>query len=139
VIRPSWPEDTPEIQRLALAQYLRTPWPLEMQFPPAMAFLINWHNGHASACCGYRWDGDDIRVLHVWAEDGFRGRRAAVELMKHVERAADSEGLALVFNARVRNVGLRSAVERHGCEPSPGEDDQAVEYRREGRAAWVAR
>jgi hypothetical protein len=130
MIRPSWPEDAPEIQRLALAQYLRTPWPLEMQFPPAMAFLINWHNGHAAACCGYRWDGDDIRVLHVWAEDGFSGRRGAVELMKSVERAADAEGLDLVFTARSTNSGLANAVKWHGCLASPGEEHETVVYRR---------
>ena len=133
MIRLSWPEDTPEIQRLALAQFLRTPWPLDMVFPPTMVFLMNWHNGHAAACCGYRWDGEECRVLHVWAEDGLRGRRAAVELMLFMERAADITGLDLVFTARVWNDGLRSAVERHGCEPSPGEEAQAVIYRRKAQ------
>jgi hypothetical protein len=130
MIRHSWPEDTPVIERLAIAQYQRTPWPLDLPFPPAMAFLVNQRAGHVAACCGYRWDGPVIRVMHVWAEDGFRGRRAAVELMLHVERGAEREGSEIVFTAREWNHGLRKAVEEHGCEPFRGEEPEAVVYRR---------
>lgn len=138
MIRPSWPEDTPEIQRLAVQQFIRTPWPLDMEFPPAKAFLINWRYGHAAACAGYTWDEYDIRVLHVWAEDGFRGRRAAVELMKHIERCVDADGIGLVFTARASNSGLVNAVKWHGCEPSLGEDPETVVYRRKAAVASSA-
>lgn len=133
MIRLSWPDETAEIERLCLAQFQRTPWPADMVFPEAQAFMVNQRHGHIAACCGYRWDGKDIRVLHVWAEDGFRGRRAAVELMCDMEAAADVEGADLVFTARAWNRGLRKAVEEHGCEPSPGEDPDAVVYRRKAK------
>jgi N-acetylglutamate synthase-like GNAT family acetyltransferase len=130
MIRKSTPEDTPEIARLALAQYQRTPWPADMVFPDVKAFIVNQRAGHIAACCGYRWDGRTIRVMHVWAEDGFSGQRAAVELMKLVQRLADEEGSELVFTARAWNAGLRNAVERHGCEGSPGEEPEQIVYRR---------
>jgi GNAT superfamily N-acetyltransferase len=135
MIRHSWPEDTAEISRLAVAQYQRTPWPEDMVFPQAMAFWVNQRAGHIAACCGYRWDGPEIRVMHVWAEDGFRGRRAAVELMKAIEAACDREGSSLMFTARTTNRGLRDAVEEHGCYSGPVHDE-TVEYRREARA-WA--
>ena len=104
-----------------------------MVFPPAMAILVNQRFGHISACLGYRWDGDTVRPMHVWAEDGFSGRRAAVELMRCLEASADADGLELVFTARAWNQGLRSAVEQHGCEPLVGEDAETVVYRRKAR------
>lgn len=138
MIRPSFPEDADEIARLAVAQYQRTPWPLDVPFAEAQAFLVNQRHGHIAACCGYRWDGPDIRVMHVWSESGFRGRRAAVELMKFMERSADADGSDLVFCTRVWNRGLRLAVEEHGCVPSPGEEPNAVSYRRKARLWAVA-
>lgn len=131
MIRLSWPEDTDAICRLAIAQYQRTPWPLDMEFPTVHEFAVNQKHGHTSACCGYRQDGDVIRVMHVWAEDGFSGRRAAVELMKALKWHADSERATLVFTARASNSGLANAVKWHGCEPSLGEDPGTVIYRRE--------
>lgn len=137
-MRLSWPEDTSEIARLAVAQFQRTPWPLDMEFPVAHEFVVNQKAGHIGACCGYRRDGNEIRVMHVWAEDGFRGRRAAVELMHGMERSADAESCDLVFTARSWNTGLRNAVEQHGCNPSLGEDAEAVIYRRRAKRWAVA-
>jgi hypothetical protein len=130
VIRWSWPEDDADIARLALAQYRRTPWPTDMWFPVAQEFLVYQRAGHVSACLGYRRDDDVVRVMHVWAEDGFSGRRGAVELMKSVERSADAEGLDLVFTARATNSGLVNAVKWHGCLAYPGEEPETVVYRR---------
>jgi N-acetylglutamate synthase-like GNAT family acetyltransferase len=106
-----------------------------MEFPAAHQFLVYQRAGRVSACLGYRIDGDEVRVLHVWAEDGFGGRRGAVELMKSVERSADAEGLDLVFTARASNSGLANAVKWHGCEPSPGEEHGAVIFRRKAAVA----
>lgn len=136
-MRLSWPEDTPEIARLAVAQYQRTPWPADMVFPVPHEFVVNQRAGHIAACCGYRRDGNEIRVMHVWAEDGFSGRRAAVELMCGLERSADAEGVDLVFTARAWNSGLVKAVHKHGCKPSPGEEAGAVIFRRRARK-WAA-
>lgn len=135
MIRLSWPEDTPEIARLAVAQYQRTPWPTDMVFPVPHEFVVNQKHGHIGACCGYRQDGNEIRVLHVWAEDGFRGRRAACELMLGMKKSADSDGCNIVFTARSWNTGLRNAVEQHGCNPLPGEEPDTVVYRREAAVA----
>lgn len=136
MIRLSEPEDTPEIQRLALAQYQRTPWPLEGFFPRTQAFAVCERQGHIAACAGYRYEGESIRVMHVWAEDGFSGRRAAVELMKDLEAMADAEGRDLAFDTMPENRGLRRAVEKHRCQPLL-DDAGAIAYRREARR-WAA-
>jgi hypothetical protein len=73
-------------------------------------------------------------VLHVWAEDGFSGRRSAVELMKDLESMADAEGCTLAFDVDRSNIGLQRAVEEHACQPSldfPG----AVAYRRKAKVS----
>ena len=134
MIRLSWPEDTPEIERLALAQYQRTPWPLAGKFPLAETFHVCEREGHLAACAGYRREGSEIRVMHVWAEDGFSGKRAAVELMCDLENMADAEGLDLVFDTMPENVGLRAAVEEHGCK-SGFETPGSVDYRRRAKVA----
>ena len=139
VIRLSTPDDSAEIERLVLAQYRRTPWPLDGYFPIVQAFHVCERGDHIAACCGYRRDGQAIRVMHVWAEDGFGGRRAAVELMLDMEAMADAEGRDLVFDTMPENRGLRRAVAEHKCEPllqEPG----AVTYMRKAKVeAWAGR
>jgi hypothetical protein len=76
--------------------------------------------------------------MHVWAEDGFSGRRAAVELMLDLEAMADAEGADLLFDTMPGNIGLRKAVEEHKCESGPVHSG-AVEYRRKARAWGVLR
>jgi N-acetylglutamate synthase-like GNAT family acetyltransferase len=133
MIRFSRPEDTPDIARLAMAQYKRTPWSPEGRFPIAESFNVCERRGHIAACLGWRRDDvDAIRVMHVWAEDGFSGRRAAVELMLAMEALADAAGLDLVFDTMPSNVGLRAGVEEHGCE-GRSLHPEAVEYRRKAR------
>jgi GNAT superfamily N-acetyltransferase len=137
MIRLSTPEDTDEIRRLALAQFLRTPWPMEGHFLNVEAFHVCERDGHIAACVGYWRHKNVLWALHVWAEDGFSGRRSAVELMKDLENMADAEGCTLAFDVDRSNIGLQRAVEEHGCEPSldfPG----AVAYRRKAKA-WAAR
>ena len=136
MIRLSEPEDTPEIERLAIAQFARTPWPIEGFFPRTQAFHVCERQERIAACAGYRRDGAVIRVMHVWAEDGFGGRRAAVELMLDLKAMADAEGYDLVFDTMPENVGLRAAVAEHGCEPLLGEAPGAIAYRRKARA-WA--
>lgn len=135
MIRLSTQDDTAEIARLCQAQYERTPWPMDGTFPVAEAFHVCSRRGHIAACCGYRYDGDEIRVMHVWAEDGFGGKRAALELMTDLEALADASGMALVFNTTLENVGLQAAVEEHGCQSTF--DGGAVHYRRKARQ-WAA-
>jgi hypothetical protein len=132
LIRHSLPEDTAEISRLAVAQYQRTPWPLEGYFPVVQTWHLCERQGCVRACCGFRIDGDTMRVMHVWAEDGFGGRRAAVELMLDLEAWADAGELDLVFDTMPENVGLQAAVEEHGCVRGPVHPG-AVEYRRKAR------
>jgi N-acetylglutamate synthase-like GNAT family acetyltransferase len=133
MIRHSRPGDTAAIQRLALAQYQRTPWSLDGHFPVAQSFNVCERRGHIAACLGWRRDDiDTIRVMHVWAEDGFAGRRAAVELMLAMEALADAVGLDLVFDTMPSNVGLRGGVEEHGCEVR-SLHAEAIEYRRKAR------
>lgn len=132
MIRLSIPDDTGEIQRLAIAQYNRTPWPLEGHFLSAEAFHICERSGHIAACLGYRHDDEQtIRVMHVWAEDGFGGRRAAVELMLDMEALADASGVDLIFDTMPENVGLRAGVEEHRCEARSVTG--SVEYHRKAR------
>jgi N-acetylglutamate synthase-like GNAT family acetyltransferase len=132
MIRHSIPEDTPEIARLALAQYQRTPWPLDGCFPVAEVFHVCERGGQIAACAGYRRDGETVRVMHVWAQDGFSGRRAAVELMEDLEAMADAEECDLVFDTMPENVGLQAAVAKHGCTSLDG-DHRAIAYRRKAR------
>jgi hypothetical protein len=133
VIRLSTPQDTPDIARLALAQFKRTPWPPKGHFPMAEAFHICERHGRVAAALGYRHDdAQTLRVMHVWAEDGFSGRRAAVELMLDMEALADAAGFALVFDTMPTNVGLRTGVEEHGCE-GRSIHPEVVEYHRKAR------
>jgi len=140
MIRHSWPEDTPAIQRLAIAQYQRTPWSLDGSFAIAHTFHVCERRGHIAACLGYRRDDDrTLRVMHVWAEDGFGGRRAAVELMLDMEAFADATEMDLVFDTMPSNVGLRAGVEEHYCEVR-SLHEQAVEYRRKAKVlSWADR
>lgn len=132
MIRLSAPDDSDEIERLALAQYQRTPWPLEGHFPVAEAFHVCERGGHIAACLGYRHDDEQtIRVMHVWAEDGFRGARAAVQLMLDMEALADASGVDLIFDTMPENVGLRTGVQEHGCEARSVTG--SVEYHRKAR------
>lgn len=131
VIRLSEPGDTPEIERLCLAQFARTPW--KPGVLTVEAFHVCEREGHIAACAGYRYEGATIRVVHVWAEDGFGGRRAAVELMKDLEHMADAERCDLAFDTMPDNTGLRAAVEEHGCQ-AVSETPGSVDYRREARA-----
>jgi hypothetical protein len=134
MIRQSVPADTDDISRLALAQYQRTPWPLEHAFFPADVFHVCVRAGHIAACCGFARVGNTLRVMHVWGEDGFGGRRSAVELMKDLEAMADAEGLDLLFDTMSENVGLQRAVEEHSCEPFLKGDQ--IGYWRKARV-WV--
>jgi hypothetical protein len=134
VIRLSTPDDTDEIRRLALAQYLRTPWSMQGNFGSVEAFHVCERRGHIAACIGYGRYRNVVWVLHVWAEDGFAGQRAAVELMKDLKAMADAEWMVLAFDVDRSNVGLQRAVEEHGCEPSldyPG----VVAYRRKAKVS----
>lgn len=135
MIRLSEPDDTDEISRLCLAQYRRTPWPFDGKFAPVEAFHVCERRGHIAACCGYARGVGTIHVMHVWAEDGFGGRRSAVELMLDLEAMADAEQRELAFDTMPENRGLMSAVEEHGCE-TLGSVDGAVVYRRKARA-WA--
>ena len=139
MIRLSTPEDNAEIRRLALAQYFRTPWEMEGCFLPAEAFHVCERGGHIAACIGFAHYGARMLwAMHVWAEDGFSGRRSAVELMKDLEGMADAEGCTLAFDVERANTGLQRAVEEHSCEPSfdfPG----AVSYRRKAHLWAVHR
>jgi hypothetical protein len=134
MIRESRPADDSEIERLALAQYRRTPWPLDGAFPKPDLVHICERAGRIAACCGFRFERGAIRVMHVWAEDGFGGRRAAVELMLDLEALADAGGSDLVFDTMPSNLGLRKAVEEHGCEGEASRPD-AIVYRRKARVA----
>jgi hypothetical protein len=137
MIRLSTPADDAEIRRLALAQYLRTPWEMEGTFLPAEAFHVCERHGHIAACIGFGHYGKRMLwALHVWAEDGFSGRRSAVELMKDLRNMADAEGCTLAFDVSRANTGLQRAVEEHACEPSldwPG----VIAYRRKA-LTWAA-
>jgi N-acetylglutamate synthase-like GNAT family acetyltransferase len=137
LIRLSTPEDTPEIKRLALAQYLRTPWSQDGKFANVQAFHVCERQGHIAACCGFLQYHHTLWILHVWAEDGFSGRRAAVALMKDLKLMADASGLVLCFTVDQSNIGLQTAVEEHGCEPSFDEEPGAVAYRRKA-VVWAA-
>jgi len=131
VIRLSEPEDTPEIERLCLAQFARTPWNPGVLV--AEAFHVYDRDGHITGCLAYRRQGSEIQVIHVWVEDGFSGRRAAVELMTDLENMADAERCDLAFDTMPDNTGLRAAVEEHGCQ-AVSETPGSVDYRREARA-----
>ena len=131
MIRTSEPEDTPEITRLAEAQYRRTPWPMDGFFPPVQTWHLCEHQGRVRACAGFRIDQDTMRVMHIWSEDGFGGRRAAVELMKDLEAWADAGEMDLVFDTMVSNRGLQRAVEKHECQSTFSAG--AVHYRRKAR------
>lgn len=97
----------------------------------AQAFHVCERAGHIAACCGYRREKGTIRVMHVWGEDGFGGRRSAVELMKDLEMMADAEERDLVFDTMPSNLGLMKAVEEHGCQSTF--TAEAVHYRRKAR------
>jgi hypothetical protein len=133
LIRISVPEDSDDISRLALAQYQQTPWTLDGVLPPVTAFHVCERQGRIAACCGYQRNGSTLLIVHVWAEFGFGGKRAAVELMKDLEGMADAEGRDLIFDTAPTNIGLQKAVEEHGCEPILDRWPRAVTYRRKAR------
>jgi hypothetical protein len=133
MIRLSEPGDTDAITRLCLAQYQRTPWPPDSAVASAI-HVCEHRSGRIVGCIVYRQDGGSIYVIHVWVEDGFAGRRAAVELMLDLEALADAERVELTFTAAAWNRGLLGAVQEHGCVPLAGDGDSAVFYRRKAKA-----
>ena len=138
MIRQSTPDDMDEIVRLCDAQFRRTPWPTLGRHHVVQTFHVCEREGRIAACAGFRIDGHTLRVMHVWAGDGFGGRRAAVELMLDLEAWADAGEMDLAFDVTPENVGLQAAVAEHGCQSTLA--DGAVHYRRRAKVrSWAVR
>jgi N-acetylglutamate synthase-like GNAT family acetyltransferase len=133
MIRHSEPHDQPDLDRLAIAQFCRTPWVTDGS--RATAIHVCERGCRVVGCVAYRRYLAQIHVLHVWVEDGFAGQRAAVELLKDLAALADANGVDLVFTAAEWNHGLRRSVEKYGCEQkeAAGLEPDAVFYRRRSK------
>jgi hypothetical protein len=115
MIRASVPKDTPDLQRLCIAQFLRTPWPEDGAVATDIHVHIDRRDGMTGAVAYARQRGGTIYVIHVWTVAGFAGKRAGVALLKDLANMADAEDLVLTFTVAEWNRGLRAAVERHDC------------------------
>ncbi len=141
MIRTAEPRDQPDLDRLAIAQFTRTPWP-EGRFEAVTDIHVCERLGRVAGCVGFQRCLTGLFVVHCWVEDGFSGQRAAVDLLTDLRNLADCEGMDLTFVTAPWNRGLRAAVEKYGCE-SGSADERAVFYRRraersnEGR--WSSR
>jgi hypothetical protein len=118
MIRASVPEDTPEIERLCIAQFIRTPWPPDGAVASDVHVCFDREDRMVGAVLFARAI-SSIYVIHVWTIAGFAGRRAAVALLKDLANMADAEEMTLTFTVAMWNRGLRSAVERFGCVVDP--------------------
>jgi len=137
MIRPAEPHDQPDLDRLAIAQFCRTPWHQRGAFAQATDFHVCERAGRVVGCVGFQRSLTGIFVVHAWVEDGFSGRRAGVELLKDLRNLADAEGIDLTFTASPGNHGLREAVEKYGCEGECA-DRNAVFYRRKAKGSvWA--
>ena len=115
MIRASEPDDTPDLQRLCIAQFLRTPWPEDGAVATDIHVHFDRDDTMTGAVAYARQDGRTVYVIHVWTAPGFAGRRAGVALMKDLANMADAEALTLTFTVAEWNLGLQSAVEQYGC------------------------
>ena len=134
MIRPSEPHDQPDLDRLAIAQWQRTPW-VDSGERATHIHVCERYRARIVGCVSYRRYLAQIRVINVWVVDGFEGRRAAVELLKNLRDIADSEGSDLFFTVAEWNRGLRHGVEKYGCEQKAAEGllPDAVFYRRRSK------
>ncbi len=130
MIRDAQPGDERDIQRLCIAQYLRTPWPLD---DPEVCSRMHvcLRRGKIVGALTYRFlSGPTIHVINVWVEDGLSGARAAWELCWDMVAMAEVEESSLLFTVAEHNRGLQKAVEKFGCAPERGLIPGAVLYRR---------
>jgi hypothetical protein len=114
MIRDAQPGDERDIHRLCLAQYLRTPWPIETPLNAATGWRVCERNGHVAGVMSYSRIRDMIFCLDFWVEDGLAGARAARELGLDMVALSEAEGLKLAFCVNLTNPALQRAVERFG-------------------------
>ena len=132
LIRDGAPGDTDEIVRLCAAQYARTPWPFEGPFYRATGIRVCERGGRIRACVVFRREEDTLRVMHAWADDGFAGRRASLDLLWDTDAWATRESLQIVFDTMPGNRGLQRAAAERGYQSTLS--CGAVHFRRN---AWA--
>jgi hypothetical protein len=134
MIRDAQPGDERDIHRLCLAQFVRTPWPLD---DPEVCSRMHvcLRRGRIAGVLTYRFleHPSAIHVINVWVEDGISGRRAAWELCWDMVELARVEESELLFTVAEHNRGLQKAVEKFGCAPEFGLIPGAVLYRRRAK------
>ncbi len=114
MIRESLPEDQADIERLCIAQWRRTPWPLETPLNTATGWRVCERNGRVAGVMSFSRIRDMIFCLDFWVEDGLAGARAARELGLDMVAASEAQGLRLAFCVNLSNPALQRAVERFG-------------------------
>jgi hypothetical protein len=118
-IRDAISEDAIEIDRLRRAQLARTPWwPKD---PPKLP--VQWRvkevGGRLRGAIAFLFGGPGTELVAVdlWVDDGFAGRRAAVELSRDLEFIAGTYEAPLHFEIMLENTAIAQAIEEAGYEP----------------------